>query len=265
MGQEVLQIPKTPPKFKAAKNCSPTVTCGVDPRSRKKKTKSSSKVARTRGKATFELLFAAFSIFGIDHESPFWATLDFGGFFGSEGPLASLCCLGMPKGSVKTHFSPRGAQLVLQTPPSKSPQILIPRFRRADWGELFFFGLAKFRKIAGEFPKDFWWRILPANFSALFSPELQAPQNVTPKIHAQNCRHSSPISRFQTGRPPNLKEQWAEGGSPTMMFCTLPPKRAQRFSYHSGVLQRQSYMGGGGSFLLTARSFLLTVGLCYLR
>ena len=52
-----------------------------------------------------------------------------------------------------------------------------PRFCRADLGRIFDFGLANFRKIAGNF--------LPANFSCeisnLASPGFQAPSPPTPK------------------------------------------------------------------------------------
>ena len=61
-----------------------------------------------------------------------------------------------------------------------------------DLGRIFYFGLANFRKIASEFLSEFRWRVLIANFSALFS-RFQAPLKFTPKIHAQTCRHSSPI------------------------------------------------------------------------
>ena len=66
----------------------------------------------------------------------------------------------------------------------------IPTLCRADLGWIVYFGPANFRKIAGEF----WWRILIASFSALFFQGFRPPQKITPKIHVQNCRHSSPIS-----------------------------------------------------------------------
>ena len=74
------------------------------------------------------------------------------------------------------------------------PEILVPTLCRADLGWIFYFGPANFRKIAGEFLSEFWWRILIANFSALFFQGFRPPQKFTPKIHVQNCRHSSPIS-----------------------------------------------------------------------
>ena len=58
----------------------------------------------------------------------------------------------------------------------------------------FLFWSGEFRKIAGEFLSEFWWRILIANFSALFFQGFRPPKKFTPKIHVQNCRHSSPIS-----------------------------------------------------------------------
>ena len=58
------------------------------------------------------------------------------------------------------------------------------RYAERIWGEFFIFGPANSRKIAGEFLSEFWWRILIANFSALFFPGFQATQ----KIHAQTSR-----------------------------------------------------------------------------
>ena len=49
---------------------------------------------------------------------------------------------------------------------------------------MFYFGPANCRKIAGEFLSEFRWRILIANFSALFFQGFRSPQ----KIHAQNSR-----------------------------------------------------------------------------
>ena len=71
---------------------------------------------------------------------------------------------------------------------------LVPTLCRADLGWMFYFGPANFRKIAGEFLSEFWWRILIANFSALYFQGFRPPKKFTPKIHVQNCRHSSPIS-----------------------------------------------------------------------
>ena len=58
--------------------------------------------------------------------------------------------------------------------------LLVPTLCRADLGWIFYFGPANFRKIAGEFLSEFWWRIFLAKFSALFLSGLQATQ----KIHA---------------------------------------------------------------------------------
>ena len=65
---------------------------------------------------------------------------------------------------------------------------------RADLGWIFNFGPANCRKIAGEFLSEFWWRILIANFSALFFQGFRSPKKFTPKIHFRNCRHSYPSS-----------------------------------------------------------------------
>ena len=72
--------------------------------------------------------------------------------------------------------------------------LLVPTLCRADLGWNFYFGPANCRKIAGEFLSEFWWRILIANFSALFFQGFRPPKKFTPKIHVQNCRHSSAIS-----------------------------------------------------------------------
>ena len=72
---------------------------------------------------------------------------------------------------------------------------LIPTFCREDLGWICFMGLANFRKIAGEFLSESRWRMLIAKISALFSG---SPKKITPKIHAQTCWHSSPISLPQT-------------------------------------------------------------------
>ena len=74
--------------------------------------------------------------------------------------------------------------------------LLVPTLCRAELGWIFYFGPANFRKIAGEFLSEFWWRILIANFSALFFQGFRPPKKFTPKIHVQKCRHSSPISLF---------------------------------------------------------------------
>ena len=72
--------------------------------------------------------------------------------------------------------------------------LLVPTLCRADLGWIFYFVPPNFRKIAGEFLSEFWWRILIANLLALFFQGFRPPKKFTPKIHVQNCRHSSPIS-----------------------------------------------------------------------
>ena len=73
-------------------------------------------------------------------------------------------------------------------------KMLVPTLCRADLGWIFYFGPANFRKIAGEFLSEFWWRISIANVSALFFQGFRPTKKFTPKIHVQNCRLSSPIS-----------------------------------------------------------------------
>ena len=77
---------------------------------------------------------------------------------------------------------------------SRGLQLLIPTLCRAELGWIFYLCSANFRKIAGEFLSEFWWRILIANFSALFFQGFRPPKKFTHEIHVQNCRHSSPIS-----------------------------------------------------------------------
>ena len=69
-----------------------------------------------------------------------------------------------------------------------------PGVMQSGFGVNFYFGPANFRKIAGEFLSEFWWRILIAIFLALFFQGFRPPKKFTPKIHVQNCWHSSPIS-----------------------------------------------------------------------
>ena len=75
------------------------------------------------------------------------------------------------------------------------PEVLQSGFR----GDLFtYVGLAKFRKIAGEYLSEFWWRISTASFSASFYEGSAPPPPKKKKIHAQNRWHSSPISLSRT-------------------------------------------------------------------
>ena len=67
-------------------------------------------------------------------------------------------------------------------------QSLIPRFCRAGSGVIFFIWSGEFRRqIAGEFLSE----LIPRSFQPFF-PRASGP----PKIHAQNCRHSSPTSNI---------------------------------------------------------------------
>ena len=58
-------------------------------------------------------------------------------------------------------------------------------------------------KLPGNFSANFVGEFFSANCSALFSQDFSPPppqqKKVTPKIHAQNCRHSSPISFLHAG------------------------------------------------------------------
>ena len=86
-----------------------------------------------------------------------------------------------------------------------SPQILfepevLQTQCRADLGWILYFGLANFRKLAGKFLSEFWWKVFPAIFSALFFQSLWPTKQIAPKIHAQTCRHSYAISLSRTQR-----------------------------------------------------------------
>ena len=113
-------------------------------------------------------------------------------------------------------------------------QMLVPTFCRADLGWNFYFGPANLRKIAGEFFSEVWWRILIANFSALFFQGFRPPEKFTPKIHVQNCRHSSPISLSRTQ---NLFTAifCLGGGDQQMFMCPFWPlyffQRIQAFPW----------------------------------
>ena len=65
-------------------------------------------------------------------------------------------------------------------------------------GEFFILVRRILGKFASEFLSEFWWRILIANFSALFFQGFRPPKKFMHKIHIQNCRHSSPISLSRT-------------------------------------------------------------------
>ena len=67
-------------------------------------------------------------------------------------------------------------------PFSRVPHVLVPTWCRADLGWIFYFCLANFRKIAGEFLSESWRRILIANFSALFYRASGHPKNSRPKF-----------------------------------------------------------------------------------
>ena len=96
-------------------------------------------------------------------------------------------------------------------------------------GMNFYFGPANFRKIAGEFLSKFGWRILIANFSALLFQGFRPPKEFTPKIHVQNCQHSSP-------------------------FHVLEPKiYSQRFSAYGG--DQHLILGGRSESLLRKPGF----------
>ena len=66
------------------------------------------------------------------------------------------------------------------------------------WGD-FSFSLANFWRIAHTILIEFFQRILTAKFSAVFLQGFSPPPPPQ-KMHAQNCRHSSPISDFEPTR-----------------------------------------------------------------
>ena len=55
---------------------------------------------------------------------------------------------------------------------------------QSGFGANVLFGPENFSKIAGEFLSEFWWRILIANFSALFFQDFTPPKKFTPKLSA---------------------------------------------------------------------------------
>ena len=61
-------------------------------------------------------------------------------------------------------------------------------------GVNFSFGSANFRKLPADFSANLGWRNFSAIFSAFFFQDFRPPKEFTPKIHAQNCQHSSLIS-----------------------------------------------------------------------
>ena len=72
------------------------------------------------------------------------------------------------------------------------PQVMQSRF-----GVNFDLGPANFRKIVAKFLSEFFQRFFSANCLALFLQGFRPPRKFTPKLHAQDCRHSSPISHFE--------------------------------------------------------------------
>ena len=76
----------------------------------------------------------------------------------------------------------------------KMASFLSPRFCRADLGWNYQLAQRVFRKIDGEFLSEFWWRNFARNFFCLIVSRISGPpKKIMPKIHAQNCWHSSPI------------------------------------------------------------------------
>ena len=67
------------------------------------------------------------------------------------------------------------------------------RYAERIWGEFFIL----VRRILGKLPANFSANLI-ANFDALFFQGIRPPKTFTPKIHVQNCRHSSPISLSRT-------------------------------------------------------------------
>ena len=102
----------------------------------------------------------------------------------------------LPKKRCTLNFRGHGLTGYLFVPSSwqQSVQLLVPTLCRADLGWIFYFGPANFRKIAGEFLSEFSRRILIAIFRPCFSRVSGHPKKFTPKIHVQNCWHSSTTS-----------------------------------------------------------------------
>ena len=92
-----------------------------------------------------------------------------------------------------------------------------PTLCRADLGWIFSFGPANFGKIAREFLSEFWWRILIANFSALFFQAFRPPQ----KVHAQNSRPelSAFLSNFTFLNPNVLHGDFLLTGETNWFQC----------------------------------------------
>ena len=83
------------------------------------------------------------------------------------------------------------------------------RFAERIWGECFIL----VRRTVGKLPANFSANSDSEFFGSLFFQGFRPPKKLTPKIHVQNCRHSSPISLSWTqnlftaifclrGRPP---------------------------------------------------------------
>ena len=80
----------------------------------------------------------------------------------------------------------------------KCSKILGPDVMQIRFGVIcFYFGPANFRNLAGEFLSEFWWRILIANFSALFFQGFMPPKNPKgPRIEKIQSRLKFSILTF---------------------------------------------------------------------
>ena len=117
------------------------------------------------------------------------------------------CFLGRPFCASKQGFQAPGSELLgqkLGIPQTEK----WPKTGHADYWVIVtglrcspsFSSLAKFWRIAHKFLSEFFKDIYPANFAALFLQRFRQPppkKRITPTIHAQNCRHSSPTSDFR--------------------------------------------------------------------
>ena len=94
---------------------------------------------------------------------------------------------------------------------SPIPPIIEPEVLQSGFGANVFFSVWRFlRKLPANFSANFDGETFVREFFGLVFPGYQSPpEKFTPKTHAQNCRHSSPVS---SSRTPNVF---------TLIFCLL--------------------------------------------
>ena len=147
--------------------------------------------------------------------------------------LHVACTTKLLRSSTHGHESPSFRNRNASVPPRDRTAPCQPtlqatlRFCRADLGWLFYFGLANFRKIAGEFLSEIWWQFFSSNFRPCFSRVSPPPPQwkITPKIHAF-------LSNF-TFSNPNCRWRWfsAHGGDQQLFTQVL--ERATRMKCRS--------------------------------